>query len=70
MRRLALFDFIIQLAKFYGLTTDYLLGISEQKTADGTYICPDRIMSMSFNPICQITHNAGAWLMSPSRAPA
>ena len=27
---------IIKLAKFYGVTTDYLLGISEQKTVGGT----------------------------------
>lgn len=32
---------IIQLAKFYGVTTDYLLGVSEQKTADGTSMCPN-----------------------------
>lgn len=27
---------IMQLAKFYGVTTDYLLGLSEQKTAGDT----------------------------------
>lgn len=32
---------IIQLAKFYSVTTDYLLGVSEQKTADGTSMCPN-----------------------------
>lgn len=32
---------IIRLAKFYGVTTDYLLGISEQKTVGGTSMCPD-----------------------------
>lgn len=32
---------IMQLAKFYGVTTDYLLGISEQKTVGGTSMCPD-----------------------------
>lgn len=32
---------IIQLAKFYGVTTDYLLGVSEQKTAEGTSMCPN-----------------------------
>lgn len=29
---------IIRLAKFYGVTTDYLLGISEQKTV-GVHLC-------------------------------
>ena len=32
---------IIKLAKFYGVTTDYLLGISEQKTVGGTSMYPD-----------------------------
>ena len=32
---------IIKLAKFYGVTTDYLLGISDQKTVGGTSMCPD-----------------------------
>lgn len=32
---------IIQLAKFYGVTTDYLLGVSKQKTAEGTSMCPN-----------------------------
>lgn len=32
---------IIRLAKFYGVTTDYLLGISEQKTVEGTSMYPD-----------------------------
>ena len=32
---------IIRLAKFYGVTTDYLLGISEQKTVGGTSMYPD-----------------------------
>ena len=33
---------IMQLAKFYGVTTDYLLGLSEQKTAEDTSCqCPD-----------------------------
>lgn len=33
---------IIRLAKFYGVTTDYLLGISEQKTVGG-YIYVSRL---------------------------
>ena len=32
---------IIKLAKFYGVTTDYLLGVSEQKKADVTSMCPN-----------------------------
>ena len=32
---------IIRLAKFYGVTTDYLLGISEQKTVGGTSMYHD-----------------------------
>ena len=32
---------IIKLAKFYGVTTDYLLGISEQKTVGGTSMYHD-----------------------------
>ena len=32
---------IIKLAKFYGVTTDYLLGTSEQKTVGGTSMYPD-----------------------------
>ena len=33
---------IMQLAKFYGVTTDYLLGLSEQRTAGDTSCqCPD-----------------------------
>ena len=32
---------IIRLAKFYGVTTDYLLGISEQMTVGGTSMYPD-----------------------------
>ncbi len=33
---------IIKLAKFYGVTTDYLLGVSEQKTVGG-YIYVSRL---------------------------
>ena len=36
---------IIKLAKFYGVTTDYLLGISEQKTVGDIYVSRLRLYS-------------------------
>lgn len=44
---------IIRLAKFYGVTTDYLLGISEQKTV-GVHLCiptPTLLQNRGYYPI-------------------
>ena len=43
---------IIKLAKFYGVTTDYLLGISEQKTV-GVHLCiptPTLLQNRGYSP--------------------
>ena len=49
---------IIKLAKFYGVTTDYLLGISEQKTVGGVHLCiptPTLLQNRGYYPLKRST---------------